>query len=128
MTITEYPVFNLYAQTIALDTLTTDAGQQTFSEHQTIAGASVIYPLTRVAAIRGLRPSLIGAVNGRFLNIESATPGLSAQPTFAQFEEGLRLKPSRVRRPAALELSRRFPAVCHVRGFACVLPSMDAST
>jgi hypothetical protein len=94
VTITEYPVFNLYAQTIALDTLTTDAGQQTFSEHQTIAGASVIYPLTRVAAIRGLRPSLIGAVNGRFLNIESATPGLSAQPTFAQFEEGLRLKPS----------------------------------
>jgi hypothetical protein len=94
VTITEYPIFNVYAQTISLDTLTVAAGQADFSERQTIVGASVIYPLTRLTAIRALRPSLVGAVNGRFLDVRSDAPALSTQPTFAQFEEGLRLKPS----------------------------------
>lgn len=94
VTITEYPIFSVYAQTISLDTLTIAAGGPTFSERQTIAGANVIYPLTRLTAIRALRPSLVGAVNGRFLNIRSDALALSPPPTFVQFEEGLRLKPS----------------------------------
>jgi hypothetical protein len=47
-----------------------------------------------LTAIRALRPALVGAVNGRFLNIKSDALALSTQPTFAQFQEGLRLKPS----------------------------------
>jgi len=94
VTITEYPIWNIYAQTIALDTLVATAGQTEFSEHQTIVGTDVIYPLSRFAAVRGLRPSLIGAVNGRFLDIKSSAVSLSSQPSFAQFEEGIRLKPS----------------------------------
>ena len=94
VTIAEYPVWNVYAQTISLDTLTTTAGQREFSERQTIIGTDAIFPLTSFAAIRGLRPSLIGAVNGRFLNIQGDALTPSSQPSFAQFEEGIRLKPS----------------------------------
>jgi hypothetical protein len=94
VTINEYPVFNVYAQTISLDTLTVAAGQGTFSEKQTILGTNAIYPLTNLTPLQPLHPSLVGAVNGRFLSTRSSTPSLSAQPSFAQFEEGLRLKPS----------------------------------
>ena len=105
VTITDYPVFNIYAQTISLDTLTTNAGQDFYSEHQTIVGANTIYPLSRFPALRPFRLSLVGAVNGRFLNIESDTippPGVATPkqgpftqtPSFAQFEEGVRFKPS----------------------------------
>ena len=48
VTITEYPIWNIYAQTISLDTLVTTAGQTEFSERQTILGSNVIYPLTRI--------------------------------------------------------------------------------
>jgi hypothetical protein len=116
--IREYPVFNFYAQGTSLNTLfffgpgpsITEAGRSVFSERQTIVGASAIVPLTAPAAIQGLRPSFVGAVNGRFVRIagnvadtsppidqlydERAAPGLSEQPAFTQFEEGIRLKPS----------------------------------
>jgi hypothetical protein len=90
--IAEYPVFNAYVQTISLGTLTVAAGQNPFSERQTIIGGNAIYPLG-IRALRPLRPSLIGAINGRFLSVDS---GLLAAPppAFAQFEEGIRLKPS----------------------------------
>lgn len=91
--ITEYPVFNVYTQTTSLDTLTVTAGQDIYSELQTIVGANVIYPLSS-PALRPLRPSLVGAVNGRFLDIQSQTLALPTVPSFGQFEEGVRLKPS----------------------------------
>jgi hypothetical protein len=94
VTITEYPVFNVYAQTISLETVALTAGQQLFSERQTIVGGNAIYPLSNVAAIRDLRPSLIGAVNGRFLNVQSDALSLSQSPSFIQFEEGIRIKPA----------------------------------
>src|SRR4051812_24479366 len=94
VTITEYPVFNIYAQTTSLETLALTAGQNFFSERQTIVGTNTIYPLSRIAAIRDLRPSLVGAVNGRFLNVRSDDLHLAETPTFVQFEEGVRIKPS----------------------------------
>jgi hypothetical protein len=94
VSITEYPVFNVYAQTISLDQLTVVAGQGAYSERQTIVGTNVIYPLSNVAAIRPLRPSLVGAINGRFLDIRGEAVTEPQRPTFAQFEEGIRLKPS----------------------------------
>ena len=94
VTIHEYPVVNVYAQSISLDTLTVDAGQNPFSEKQTILGANVTYPLTRLRAIQSLRPSLIGAVNGRSVNIHNSTVSLNQQTSFAQFEEGIRFKPA----------------------------------
>ena len=54
----------------------------------------MIVPLTPVDALRPLRPSVIGALNGRFLDVQNVAIGLSTQPTFAQLEEGLRVKPS----------------------------------
>jgi hypothetical protein len=70
------------------------AGQAAFSERQTILGTNVIYPLTKFSAIRALHPSVVGAVNGRFLTLHSDALSLSSPPAFAQFEEGLRLKPA----------------------------------
>jgi len=88
------PGVNVYAQTISLETVALTAGQQLFSERQTIVGGNVIYPLSNVAAIGDLRPSLIGAVNGRFLNVQSDALALSQSPSFIQFEEGIRIKPA----------------------------------
>ena len=90
--IREYPIVNLYWQTISLDTLTLNAGQESFREKQTIVGGNVIYPLPVLDA---LRPSLVGAINGRFVTINGSSTVTSVpQPGFAQFEEGLRLKPT----------------------------------
>ena len=114
----EFVVIDVFAQAIALKTLnyfgpgpeSVEAGRALFSEHQTIVGASVIYPLSGVRAIGALRPALLGGVSGRFVDIgapgsdeapsieqlydETTAPGVSAQPAFVEFREGLRLKPS----------------------------------
>ena len=90
--IREYPIINVYWQTISLDKVTLNDGQDSFREKQTIVGGNVIYP---VPLLDALRPSLIGAINGRFVTINgSSTVTAVPQPGFAQFEEGLRLKPS----------------------------------
>jgi len=59
------PVFNVYAQTISLETVALTAGQQLFSERRR-SSCNVIYPRSNVPRLVTLRPSLIGAVNGRF--------------------------------------------------------------
>ena len=91
VTITEYPVVNVYAQAISLDTLEVEAGRDPFSERQTIVGTNVIYPVPKAGA---LRLAIVGAVNGRWLSVRDKTIGGSQQPAFAQFEEGVRLRPS----------------------------------
>jgi hypothetical protein len=108
--IREYPVWNIYAQAVSLPRLVfAGSGVRTsFSERQTIVGTSAVVPVG--GFVRALRPSLIAAVNGRFVSIgtgrdpelpsleevysEDAAPGLSEQPAFVEFQEGVRLKPS----------------------------------
>ena len=113
-----YTVFNLYAQSISLNKLnffglgnnTSLAGKSVFGIGETIVGASAIKPVFEVKAIRWLNLSLLGEVNGRFVNIRgnhgesvpsietlytnATAPGLSSQPGFAQLGEGIRIKPA----------------------------------
>jgi hypothetical protein len=117
--IREYPVFNVYAQTISLTQAeffglgdsTSEAGRSMFSERQHIVGASALYPIGGPGWLRALRPSLVGGLNGRFLRVrgtsvddvppidalytDAKAPGLEGESTsFVQFEEGVRFKPS----------------------------------
>ena len=112
-----YTVFNLYAQTISLNKLnyfglgndTTLAGAAVFGMRETIVGGSVVKPVYELSSIRKLNLSLLGEVNGRFVNLRGASgqsspsietvynnvtaPGLSSQPGFAQLGEGIRINP-----------------------------------
>jgi len=113
-----YTVFNFYAQSISLNKLnyfglgnnTTLAGESVFGMGETIVGASAIKPVYEAKAIRWLNLSLLGEVNGRFVDIRgnhgqstpsietlynnTTAPGLSSQPGFAQLGEGVRIKPA----------------------------------
>jgi hypothetical protein len=113
LTVHPYTVFNLSAQTISLDQLffyglgpnSLKANASVFSMRQTIAGANAIVPV-----LHGLNASLLGEVNGRFVDLqgnhhesspsieriftEATAPGLATQPAFAQLGEGVRLEPA----------------------------------
>ncbi len=108
-----YAVFNLTAQSISLNQLffyglgpgSLQASASVFGMTQTIAGANAIVPVSLT-----LNASLLGEVNGRFVNLrgnhgesspsieqvftEATAPGLTTQPAFVQLGEGLRLEPS----------------------------------
>jgi hypothetical protein len=112
-----YTVFNLYAQTISLNKLNyfglgNDSpltGKSVFGMTQTIVGVNAIKPVYEWAAIRKLNLALLGEINGRFVDIRgengqsapsietlytnTTAPGLTNQPGFVQFAEGLRIKP-----------------------------------
>ena len=112
-----YTVFNLYAQTISLNKLnyfglgndSPLAGKSVFGMTQTIVGVNAIKPVYEWAAIRKLNLALLGEINGRFVDIRgengqsspsietlytnATAPGLTSQPGFVQFAEGLRIKP-----------------------------------
>jgi hypothetical protein len=112
-----YAVFNLYAQSISLNKLnyfglgneTALLGTSVFGMAQSIVGGNLIKPMFEWSAIRKLNLSLLGEVNGRFVDIrgehgqsvpsietlytEATAPGLSSQPGFVQLGEGLRIKP-----------------------------------
>jgi hypothetical protein len=112
-----YTVFNLYAQTISLNKLnffglgndSTLAGASVFGMRETIVGGSVVKPVYEWAALKKLNLALLGEINGRFVNIRGengqsypsietlysnvTAPGLSSQPGFVQFGEGVRIKP-----------------------------------
>ena len=113
-----YTVFDFYAQSISLNKVTffglgndtTLAGKSVFGMSQTIVGGSVIKPVYEWAAIRWLNLSLLGEINGRFVDIrgehgqsspsigalytDATAPGLNSQPGFIQLGEGLRIKPA----------------------------------
>ena len=109
----EYPVFHLYAQSISLNKITYfGLGQDSsanarsyYGMRETIVGTDVVWPVAGK-----LNLSLFGEANGRFVairgsehqpspsieqvNSESTAPGLVSQPAFAQFGEGIRLRPA----------------------------------
>jgi hypothetical protein len=112
-----YTVFNLYAQAISLSKLyffglgndSSLADKSQFGMTQTIVGGNVTKPIYEWAAISKLNLSLFGEINGRFVSIrseststvpsiyalynDSTAPGLSSQPAFVQFGQGVRIKP-----------------------------------
>lgn len=111
-TVRSYPVINVYAEGISLNKVafyglgpdTRRDDQTFFGIRETIVGATVNYPV-----FKPLNLSLHGEVNGRFVDIrgnhdqsspsieqvhtEATAPGLSSQPAFAQFGEGVRVRP-----------------------------------
>ena len=117
--ILEHPftVFNIYAQAISLNKvnyfgLGNDSsllGASLFGMTQTIVGVNVTKPVFELPALSKLGLSLFGEVNGRFVSIRSESsstvpsiysayndataPGLSSQPAFVQFGQGVRIKP-----------------------------------
>lgn len=108
------PILNFYAQATSLNKIAyyglgpdTKRDDQTFfGMRETIVGANVIYPIFG----KPLNMSLNGEVNGRFVDIrerlgepspsieqvhsELTAPGLTRQPAFVQFGEGIRVKPA----------------------------------
>ena len=112
LTVREHPVFHVLVQSISLNTLdyfgmgpnTSDTARSYFGMRQTIAGVNATWPLVQKWNI-----SLYGEANGRFVNIRpspgrtspsieqlyspATAPGLDHQPAFAQFGEGVRIRP-----------------------------------
>ena len=113
-----YPVIDAYAQTISLPKLTyfgvgpetSRAGKSFYGMRETIVGAAVTYPITAGEHFQRLNLSALGEINGRLVDIrpshesgapsieelysEATAPGLTNQPGFTQFAEGIRFKPS----------------------------------
>jgi hypothetical protein len=113
--ITEYPVYTAYAQTISLPSLAfygigadTSADARTaYGMTETIFGGSATVPFGKV--VPPLRLSVVLEGNGRLFDIrdgeldgvpvigsgftEATAPGLDTQPNFAQFGEGVRIRP-----------------------------------
>jgi hypothetical protein len=110
-----YPVFNVYVQGISLPTVSffgigpeaAKDEKSIFGMRQTIVGTNAIYPIPQLGA---LNLALVGEANGRLVEVtgadsdkgpsidrlftEASAPGLSQQPGFAQFGEGVRIRPS----------------------------------
>ena len=113
LAVREYPVFNLYAQGISLnkvgyfglgpDTQTNE--RSFFGMREVIVGTSAIWPVWAK-----LNLSVYGEANGRFVDLrpspgqsspsieqlytDTTAPGLTTQPGFAQFGQGIRLRPT----------------------------------
>jgi hypothetical protein len=107
----EMPVFHAYAQGTSLNSLSYySLGQGTsrnptyFGMTETVVGGKVVWPL-----LKGLNLSLVGEANARLFSLRGnnsgnnvsidqrydnvSAPGLSAQPEFGQFTEGIRIRP-----------------------------------
>jgi len=112
LAVSEAPFFNLYAQAISLNKIyyfglgpsTTRSGRSAFGMSERIFGTNLVWPV-----LSKLSLSFYGEANGRFVDIrgnhgestpsiealytEATAPGLTSQPGFAQFGEGLRMRP-----------------------------------
>jgi hypothetical protein len=113
LTVRDATVFNLYAQSMSLNTVdyfglgssTSRSMRAIFGIRQTVVGGNVIFPV-----VQKLRLSLFGEVNGRFVDVRGShgqsspsieqlyspatAPGLASQPGFLQFGQGVRLRPA----------------------------------
>ena len=112
LAVREYPVFHLYGQGISLEKVsyfgigpnTSESSRSYFGIRQTVIGTNVVWPV-----FQKLNMSLIGEANGRFVAIrpslnqaspsigqiytEATAPGLTQQSAFAQFGQGVRIRP-----------------------------------
>ena len=112
-TVRPFPVFNVYLQAASIKKIAyyglgpdTKRDDQTFfGMRETVVGANVVYPVLG----KPLNMSLHGEVNGRFVDVrsrrgesspsieqvhtEATAPGITDQPAFAQFGEGVRIRP-----------------------------------
>jgi hypothetical protein len=112
-----FTVYNLYSQGISLNKLnffglgndSSLAGASVFGMTQGIIGGNVTKPVFEVPALSKLNLSLFAEMNGRFVNVRNeggqsvptiqvlysdiTAPGLSDQPGFLQFGQGVRIKP-----------------------------------
>ncbi len=113
LTVDEMPVFHVYAENTSLNKVTyfglgqgtPNSARSYFGIRETIAGGNVVWPIWKP-----LNVSLFGEANGRFVALsgnhgqtspsieqlytEATAPGLTDQPAFAQFGEGIRVRPS----------------------------------
>src|SRR6266849_806812 len=72
-----YTVFNIYAQVTSLQKLlffglgptTPESGKSIFGKRETIVGGNAIVPVTNVPVIRNWSVSLLGEMNGRFVDV-----------------------------------------------------------
>jgi hypothetical protein len=109
----EQPVLHAYAETDSLNKIgffgigasTPVTGRTVFGMRETITGGSFVLPV-----LKRMNLSLLGEANGRFVETRSAggqgsppigqlytpttAPGLFMEEAFAQFGEGVRLRPS----------------------------------
>jgi hypothetical protein len=116
----ELPVVDVFGQAISLNTLdyfgpgpqSVETGRSVYGERQTVAGVSAVYPLSNLRALNALHAAVLGGVTARFIDIRQASsseapsiqqiyddnsaPGLAVQSAFAEFREGMRLKPSAI--------------------------------
>lgn len=112
LAVQEYPVFHVLAQTISLNTVdyfglgpdTSVSGRSYFGMRETVTGANAVWPI-----VSRWNVSLYGEANGRFVDLRprpgqsspsigqlytpATAPGLDSQPAFAQFGEGVRIRP-----------------------------------
>jgi hypothetical protein len=126
LTLEEMPVLHAYAQATSLNSISyyglgpdTSPVPTYFGLSETIVGGNVIWPLGTF-----LKISLLGEANGRFYSVRggqpangtsieqtnnnTSAPGLSDQPGFAQFSEGIRLRPSFIGGHARLNYTASF--------------------
>jgi hypothetical protein len=122
----EMPVFHLYGQGISLNQIGyyglgqgTPRSELGFGMMESIVGADVVWPLFKT-----LNVSLLGEANGRFFSLRgsqtstvpsieqvdtgASAPGLSNQPGYAQFGEGIRLRPSFANGYVRLDYTAKF--------------------
>lgn len=103
----EMPVFHLYGQGESLNKLSyyglgenSGATPTYFGMTESIAGGNVIWPLGGA-----LHAALLGEANGRFYSIHASDPN---QPAFAQFGEGIRIRPNLANGHVRLNYSASF--------------------
>jgi hypothetical protein len=113
LAVSEYKVFNVYAQGISLNKLyyfglgptSSESARSVYGMTESIVGGNTVIPV-----FQKLKMSLVGELNGRFISIRGnhgesspsieqafdnvTAPGLANQPGYIQFGEGIRIRPS----------------------------------
>jgi hypothetical protein len=109
-------VVDVFAQRTSLEAIdyfgigpdTTEDGRSSFGQRQTIAGTSILLPMSGSSWIGTLRPALLAGVSVRSVDIRpgqpehgpsieqilDTVPGLARQDAFVEFREGVRVRPS----------------------------------